>query len=731
MDKVETAPVAAEVTFGVAGMHCAACVSRVEQALLELPEVESARVNLSLGEARVRCRTHLPSAGVLESAIAREGFRHVGTLGPQRVALTGDARLPWRLGLSVFLAAAVVGVSLAMPVSWWRDVVQLVLVLPVVFWCGQTFLSGAWQAARRGRADMDALVTLASLAAVGGSAVITFRREWFEEDVSTHFVPAAMIVSFMLAGRLLEHRARGKTTAAIHKLLSLQVPLATLLHDGEECECPVGEVRVGQRVLVRPGARVPIDGIVVDGGSTVDESMVTGEAAAVRRSIGDSVIGGTINQAGRLIVRAQRVGDETVLARITALVREAQGTRAPIARIADRISRRFVPVVLLLALGTLVCWLWSVPGKPEWAIVAAISVLVVACPCALGLATPTAVAVAMGRGAEMGVLFRDGQSLEVCAQLDVVLFDKTGTLTRGMPTVTTVQSQGEATADEVVKMAAALEHDSQHPLARAVVEESRKRGCSRPHVREFEAAHGEGVQGSVEGHDVLVGSPGFLARNGVPVERVELADTAGTLVCVAVDGIFAGRLELDDPLRSTSVDAVAALQTSGLDVVLVSGDRGTVVERVARDVGIEEFHAELMPNEKYDVVGQRQQQGDRVAMVGDGINDAPALARADIGFAMGTGTDIAIDAGDVTIVGDDPAQVSVSICLARRTMRVIRQNLCAAFCYNVVALPVAAGVLYPILGVRLPLWFPALAAAAHAASSVAVVGNSLRLARGQ
>lgn len=718
-----------EATFGVAGMHCAACVSRVEEALLELPGVEAASVNLAMGEAHIRCRSELPELEVLESTISRIGFSHVGMLGPQQVATPADAGLLPRLCVAVLLAMGVVGSSLVVPASWWRDVVQLVMVLPIVFWCGQTFLSGAWRAARRGRADMDALVALGALAALGGSAAITFRRDWFGDAVSTHCVPAAMIVSFMLAGRLLEQRARGKTTAAIQKLLSLQAPLASVLRNGEERECPVADVGVGEQVVVRPGERIPVDGVVVEGGSAVDESMVTGEALSVRRSVGDTVIGGTISQTGRMIVRTERVGDETMLAQITALVRDAQGTRAPIARIADRISRRFVPAVLLLAVGTLACWLWALPAEPELAIVATVSVLVVACPCALGLATPTAVAVAMGRGAEMGVLFRDGQSLEGSAELHTVFLDKTGTLTEGRPTVVEIREQAEFAAEEVLSLAAALEHDSQHPLAHAIVEEARKRGCSWPDVSDFEAVHGEGVRGLVEEREVLVGSAGFLSRNGVKIDEAGLAKHTGTLVCVAVDGVSVGSLELDDPLRGTAIAAVAALQAAGLDVVLVSGDRTVVVQRVAREVGSGEFHSELLPDEKHDAVSQRQQLGQRVAMVGDGINDAPALARADIGFALGTGTDIAIEAGDVTIVGGDPALVAAAIGLARRTMTIIRQNLCAAFFYNIVALPVAAGLLYPVFGVRLPAWFPAAAAAAHSVSSVAVVANSLRLAK--
>lgn len=729
MDAVVTREEPVDLRFGVAGMHCAACVSRVEQALLELPEVESVSVNLGLSEARVRCRGALPADDVLAAALARRGFLHEGTLEQQPEALDNDASLLWRLGVAVLLTIGVVGISLLVPVGWWRDVVLLVMVLPVVCWCGQTFLSGAWKAARRGRADMDVLVALGALAALGGSAAITFQRDWFGANVSTHCVPAAMIVSFMLAGRVLEQRARGKTTAAIHKLLSLQVPMASVLRGGEEIECPVADVAVGEHVVVRPGERIPVDGVVVDGGSAVDESMVTGEAMSVRRGVGDTVIGGTISQSGRMIVQTQRIGDETMLAKITALVRDAQGTRAPIARIADRVSRRFVPAVLLLAVGTLACWLLAVPGEPELAIVATISVLVVACPCALGLATPTAVAVAMGRGAEMGVLFRDGQALEVSASLDAVLLDKTGTLTEGRPTVIRVRVEAGLDAEEVVSLAAALEHDSQHPLARAIVEEARKRGCRRQGATGFEAVHGEGVRGMVEGRAVLVGSPGFLHRNGVTVDEAALAGSAGTLVCVAVEENCVGSLELADPLRPASVPAVAALKSAGLDVVLVSGDREAVVERVAVEVGADAYFSELLPDEKHDVVCRRQQQGQRVAMVGDGVNDAPALARADVGFALGTGTDIAIDAGDVTIVGGDPAQVPLGIGLARRTMRIIRQNLCAAFCYNIVALPVAAGVLYPVLGIRLPPWFPAAAAAAHAISSVTVVANSLRLGK--
>ncbi len=537
-----------------------------------------------------------------------------------------------------------------------------------------------------------------------------------------------VIIALILLGRLLEARAKAGTTVAIKKLIGLQARSARVVRGDQEVEVPLEQVAVDDLVVVRPGEKVPVDGRILDGSSTIDESMLTGESVPVDKRPGDQVIGATINSAGSFRFRAERVGRDTALAQIVRLVEEAQGSKAPIQRLADRVSAYFVPVVIAIALTAFGVWLLSGSSFTA-AMLALVSVLIIACPCALGLATPTAIMVGTGRGAEMGVLVRSGAALETAEQLDTVILDKTGTLTRGEPRVTDVRAAGELDGNSLLGLAAAAESRSEHPLAAAVVEAAREKGLEIAEPEDFEAEVGHGVAASVRGRRVVIGSARHLRELGIDVsslaaEAEQLEGEGKTAVHVAVDDRVAGLLAIADTLKPEAPAAVAELRGMGLEVAMLTGDNRRTAEAIAAEAGIGRVLAEVLPDDKVGEVRRLQEDGRRVAMVGDGINDAPALAQADIGVAIGTGTDIAMEASDMTLISGDLRQVAAPIELSRQTMRTIKQNLVGAFAYNVILIPVAAGVLYPIWGLTLD---PALAAGAMAASSVTVVANALRL----
>ena len=712
-------------------MHCAGCVDRVERVLLELPGAELAFVNLVTGEARVEFSESAVSESAVASSLEAIGFGYVPieVAQPGFVAPAGiDRRLLARLIVAIPLTASVIGVSLLVDASTARNMIVLALATPVVLFSGWSFVTAAVRAVRHRRADMDTLVALGAGAAFGISAAMTIVPDWFDANTPVHFPAAVLIITFVLVGRVLESRARRRTSVAVDHLLALQVPDAIRIVGTEQRPVAIDDLEPGDVVLVRPGDRVPVDGTVVAGGSTVDQSMLTGEPLPVAKSAGDPVTAGTINQDGVLECRVEATGESTVLAGIVRLVRDAQGTRAPIARLADRVAARFVPAVLLVALVTALAWMLLAPAELRGkAVVATVSVLVIACPCALGLATPTAISAAMGRAAEMGVLFRDGESLEATERLDVMLVDKTGTLTAGRPAVSAISTVEGTREEELLELAAAIEISSEHPLAGAVVAEARRRGIEPARAERFTALAGEGVRGTVGDRLVLVGSRGLLERHQVDLAGFETA--AVDTIHVAVAGRLLGSVAVRDAIRPGASAAVERLSRLGLELTLVSGDTPEAASHVADEVGIVEVVAGVGPHEKLREVEVRRAAGRRVGMVGDGINDAPALAAADVGFAVGSGTGIAIESGDVTLVGGHPARVADAIEIARRTMTIVRQNLVAAFCYNTLAIPVAAGVLYPLTGVPLPDWFPAAAAAAMAASSLCVVTNSLRLTR--
>jgi Cu+-exporting ATPase len=613
------------------------------------------------------------------------------------------------------------------PPGVWRWIL-LGLTLPVVFWSGRHFYVRAWSAFRHHSANMNTLIAVGTGAAFVFSVFMTVAAGWVAAHgiaPQVYYEAVVWIVALILLGNLLEARAKGRTTGAIRRLIGLRPDTARVIRGGVEADIPTAQVRVGDELVVRPGERIPVDGVVLDGTSSVDESMLTGEPMPVLKEPGAEVVGGTINRNGALRIRATRVGRDTVLSHIIRLVREAQGSRAPIQRLADRISAVFVPVVLVIAIATFVLW-YDLGPEPRYlhALVSAVTVLIIACPCAMGLATPTAVMVATGRGAELGVLIKGGEALQRAGEVQTVVLDKTGTITEGRPSVT----QREL-PDEALRLAASLERLSEHPLGEAIVAAARERGLKLEDPERFGAEPGKGVLGRVGGQEVLAGNRALMAERGVEVNGLDpraaaLAAEGATPVFVAVDGHVAGLLAVSDPIKPTSRGGVERLKQMGLEVIMLTGDDRRTAESVARQVGIGRVVAEVLPDHKLAEVKRVQQEGKVVAMVGDGLNDAPALAAADVGIAIGTGTDVAMETAAVTLMRGDLTGVPQAIALSRRTMRVIKQNLFWAFVYNVIGIPVAAGALYPALGILLT---PAMAAAAMAVSSVSVVTNSLRL----
>jgi P-type Cu+ transporter len=639
------------------------------------------------------------------------------------------------------------------------DWFQLALTTPVVFYSGAQFYRGAWAALRHRSADMNTLIATGTGAAYLYSVAATVAPQLFATAAGgaghpaagahaaapVYFEAASVIIALILLGRLMESRAKGRTNEAIRRLLKLQPGTARVVRDGREVDVPVEEVTVGDLLVVRPGERIPVDGVVEEGASAVDESMLTGESMPVERSAGAQVFGATINKTGSFTFRATKVGRETALQQIIRLVEEAQGSRAPIARTADVVSGVFTPVVIGIAIVTFVVWFVAAPGEARFttALVNFVSVLIIACPCALGLATPTAILVGTGRGAEHGVLFKGGEALEAARGLDTVVLDKTGTITRGRPVLTDVIAADGFDGDELLRLAAAAERGSEHPVGEAVVRAAEGRGLSPAgRAAKFSAVAGHGVEAEVEGRRVLIGNPKLLRERGVAIADSNdgagaagapfgnpaptLAGEGKTAVFVAVGGRLAGLLAVADEIKPESAGAVRALRSQGLEVVMLTGDNRRTAGAVARAVGIESVLAEVLPEGKAAEIERLKTEGRRVAMVGDGINDAPALAAADVGIAIGTGADVAIEASDVTLIGGDLRGVAVALALSRATVRTVRQNLFWAFVYNALGIPVAAGALYPLTGWLLS---PMLASAAMSLSSVSVVANSLRLRR--
>ena len=740
-------------------MTCASCANFVERALRRAPGVQSAHVNLATEQAIVAFAPTLTGRAELAAAVEAAGYHAAEppapTAGPAGAALSADEELAARKALAYLqlrrrfwvaagLAALIMPLSMLMlwpalghavpePVL---NYALLALTLPVLLYSGRGFYVAAWNGLRHGTASMDTLIAVGTGAAFGFSLAATLAPQWLRAHgiaPAVYYDTTATIIALILLGKVLEARAKQQTSAAVQALLGLQAKTARVVRpDGREEAVPVADLRPGDLVAVRPGEKVPTDGQLTDGHSTLNESMLTGESQPVEKHAGDPVFGATLNQTGAFRFRVTRVGADTVLAQIVQLVREAQGSRAPIQRLADRVSGVFVPTVIGLALLTLGLWLGLGPAgtRLPLALTSFVSVLIIACPCALGLATPTAIMVGTGKGAEYGILIRNAEALEKAYRVDTIVLDKTGTITQGEPALTDLCPLASHQAADLLPLLAAAEHQSEHPLAAAVVRYAQARQASQLAASDFRALAGRGAAATVAGRAVLIGNERLLREAGIALTpeaqqtAASLLAQAKTVLYAALDSQPAAVLGLADEVRPTSAAAIRALQAQGLEVVMLTGDNRQTAAAVARQLGIARYVAEVLPADKASQVQALQAEGRVVAMVGDGLNDAPALARADVGLAMGTGTDVALEAAPITLMRPDLGGVATALALSRRTMRTIKQNLFFAFLYNVIGIPIAAGLLYPFTGWLLS---PMLAAGAMALSSVSVLTNSLRL----
>lgn len=733
------------IELPITGMTCANCALTVGRALRKVEGVLEADVNFATERALVKVAAGVPREALV-AAVEKAGYGVVltaegDTLGDaEQAAREAEIRHQERrllVGVIFTLPLFVLsmGRDLGIFGHWahadWMNFLFWALATPVQFYVGRDYYVGAYKALRNGAANMDVLVALGSSVAYLYGIPITLGLL----DGHVYFETAAAIITLIVAGKLLEARAKGRTSAAIKKLMGLRPRTARVIRDGVEVDIPVAQVRVGDEVIVRPGEKIPVDGIVLEGHSAVDESMITGESLPVDKLPGMEVIGATINKQGLLRFRATRVGRETALAQIIRLVEQAQGSKAPIQKIVDQVAAVFVPVVVVIAVAVFFIWL-ATTGDFTVALVRLIAVLVIACPCAMGLATPTAIMVGMGKGAEAGILFKNSEALERAHRLTAVVLDKTGTLTRGEPGVTdiVVAEQAALSETELLALAASAERGSEHPLGQAIVGAARARTLMLADPQDFEAVTGQGVRARVEGRQVLVGNLTLMQANSVRLDGLEataerLQGEAKTAMWLAVDGQARGLIAVADTIKETSAAAVQRMHALGLTVVMMTGDNRATAEAIARTLGIDRVFAEVKPGDKAAYISKLQQEGFFVGMVGDGINDAPALAQADVGIAIGTGTDVAMEAADVTLMSGDLLGVARAIDLSKATMRTIKQNLFWAFGYNTVLIPVAAGILAPFSWAPplLQQLHPILAALAMAFSSVSVVTNSLRL----
>jgi P-type Cu+ transporter len=740
-------------TLKLRGMSCASCANSIESAILAVPGVSQGSVNYGVEQATVTYDPEQTNLGAIQAAVKEAGYSAQAIQAQDLLTVEDDTehraqdtesrdltRKVWLGGIiSVILVIGslpmMTGLHLPFIPMWLHNPwLQAALTVPVQFWCGKSFYVNTWKAFKRHTATMDTLIALGTSAAYFYSLFVTIFPNVLTAQGLTpevYYETAAVVITLILLGRLFENRAKGETSAAIRKLMGLQAKTARIVRDGQEMEVAIAAVQINDIIQVRPGEKIPVDGEVVDGSSTVDEAMVTGESVPVKKQSGDEVIGATLNKTGSFKFRATRVGKDTFLAQIVKLVQQAQGSKAPIQRLADRVTGWFVPVVIAVAIATFILW-YNFMGNITLALITTVGVLIIACPCALGLATPTSILVGTGKGAENGILIKGADSLELAHQIKTIILDKTGTLTQGKPTVTDfVSVDGMDTHDELklLQLAASVEHNSEHPLAEAVVQYSQSQEQELAEVQNFEAIAGSGVQGVVLRHKVQIGTQRWLTELGVDTQSLanqgdRLEALGKTVVWILVDGVVQGIMGISDALKPSSVSAVRTLQKLGLEVVMLTGDNRPTAEVIAHEVGINRVFAEVRPDQKVAQVQAIQAEGKVVAMVGDGINDAPALAQADVGIAIGTGTDVAIAASDITLISGDLQGIVTAIELSRATMRNIRQNLFFAFIYNAAGIPIAAGILFPIFGWLLS---PIIAGGAMALSSFSVVTNALRL----
>jgi len=742
----------------IKNMHCASCVTRIESALQMTPGVVSARANLGPNAVDVEYQPEIVDFGAIRRAIESAGHKIVEPkpakikaavvedADPEEVARNEEYRtLMRKFWFAAAVSIPVMALSYPDLIPGLRDWMPMgsetrrivwallgVLAFPVLIWSGSQFFTGMWDGLKHRSANMHTLIAVGVTAAFVYSIVAVTYPEMFPrpELAEVFWDVTTVVIALVVLGLALELKAKGRTSEAIKKLMSLQAKTARVLRDGKEIDLPVEEVVVGDVVIVRPGDKIPVDGTLTEGSSAVDESMITGESIPVEKQVGDEVIGGTLNKTGSFQFRTTKVGKDTALANIIRMVKDAQGSKAPIQRVVDLVSGYFVPTVMILAIFAFVVW-YLIGPEPRiiFSTIVLVTTLIIACPCALGLATPTSLTVGIGKGAENGILIRSGDALQTSEKLDALILDKTGTITRGKPALTDVVTANGADETEVLRLAASLERGSEHPLGEAIVTGAEDRGLELTSAEGFAAIPGHGVSGGIDGKDVLLGNAKLMRDRGISIDTLtadweRLATEGKTPMYVAVDGSAAGLVAVADTVKPDSKEAIDLLKKMGIEVVMLTGDNQRTADAIAREVHVDRVLAEVLPDDKAHEVQKLQLEGKRVGMVGDGINDAPALAQADVGFAIGTGTDVAIEASDVTLIKGSLIGVVTAIEISRATMKNVRQNLVGAFGYNTAGIPVAMGVLYPFFGLLLS---PLIAAAAMAFSSVTVVTNANRL----
>jgi len=745
-----TDTISEKTELSISGMSCSSCVAKIENSLKQLPGVIHAQVNFASEVATVEFSSGEIVRDDLVRTIESLGYQvnksNLGdpVAGEQQVRelMFKKLRNKFLLGLSLIVPIFILvhwqnlGLENLLPLSKQNNfLLQLLIQTPIQFWVGWQFYRGAWNALKNRTSDMNTLIAIGTSAAYFYSVMVTFVPSIFAAEglvSEVYFDTAGVIIVLILLGRLLEARAKSQTSEAIKKLVGLQAKTARVIRAGQELEVPIEDVVIGDTIIVRPGEKIPVDGVILEGNSAIDESMVTGESIPVEKQVGDEVIGVTINKTGRFRFEATKIGKDTMLAQIIRMVQEAQGSKPPIARLADIIAAYFVPVVILVALLTFVVWLTFGPSPAlTYALLNFVAVMIIACPCALGLATPTSIMVGTGRGAESGILIRSGEALETTHKLDTIVLDKTGTITKGEPEVTDLLTLAGFDERELLRLAASAEKGSEHPLGEAIVNRAEQAQLELAELSDFLAIPGKGIKAQIEGRELLLGNPQLLTEHEISVQPLmeqisQLASEGKTPMLVAIDKQAAGIIAVADTVKDNSALAIKALRKLGLKVVMLTGDNRRTAEAIARAVGVDQVLAEVLPDQKAAEIKRLQSEGKMVGMVGDGINDAPALVQADVGIAIGTGTDIAIEAADITLISGELTGVVTAIALSKATIRNIKQNLFWAFAYNTLLIPVAAGVLFPLFGILLN---PMFAAAAMGCSSLTVVGNAIRLRR--